>query len=107
MNVHLFQEKLSDGPRHVNGSRNKKTRIHHEGTKDTKVFAGCASRTGQSRIVSRKGRQEKNLLTLRSWRLGASKSPIQHDSLFLRALRVLRGDILRFKMQIQDKVPTA
>ena len=29
-------------------------RIHHEGTKDTKVFVGCASRTGQSRNISRK-----------------------------------------------------
>jgi hypothetical protein len=26
-----------------------KSRMHHEGTKDTKVFVGCASRTGLER----------------------------------------------------------
>ena len=37
------------------GNQNEKSRIHHEGTKDTKGFVGCASRTDQSRMVSRKG----------------------------------------------------
>ena len=39
---------------------------HHEGTKDTKVFVGCATRTGRSRNISRKarkGRKEKKLIS--------------------------------------------
>ena len=35
--------------------RHKK--FHHEGTKDTKVFVGCASRTDRSRNISRKERK--------------------------------------------------
>ncbi len=40
-------------------NQNEKSQIHHEGTKDTKVFVGCASRTGRSRNISRKGAKEK------------------------------------------------
>ena len=35
--------------------RHKK--FHHEGTKDTKVFVGCALRTDRSRNISRKERK--------------------------------------------------
>ena len=47
-------------------NQNEKSRIHHEGTKDTKVSVGCASRTGRSRNISRKerkGRKEKKLFS--------------------------------------------
>src|SRR3989337_3750941 len=84
-----------EGPARLRRNQNEKSRIHHEGTKDTKVFVGCASRTGRSRNISRKGakeehchfeRREKSFLDTSpslgmtclgpvTWRLGAINSP--------------------------------
>jgi len=48
-------------------NQNEKSGIHHEGAKDTKVIVGCASRTGQSRIVEgAQGRQEQKTRSTKS-----------------------------------------
>src|SRR3989337_1133064 len=51
----LIRLRISSHTARLRRNQNEKSRIHHEGTKDTKVFVGCASRTGRSRNISRKG----------------------------------------------------
>ena len=51
-------------------NQNEKGRIHHEGTKDTKVFVGCASRTGQSRNISRKACPEQRRRNAKAAKVG-------------------------------------
>jgi len=47
---HVLSSPSRDAPPRCN----LRIQLHHRGTKDTKVFVGCASRTGQSRNISRK-----------------------------------------------------
>ncbi len=47
-------------PARQSRNQNEKSQSHHEGTKDTKVFVGCASRTGRSRNISREACPERS-----------------------------------------------
>ena len=95
-------------------NQNEKSRIHHEGTKDTKVFVGCACAPVSLGIfrakhvlsnvegTPRPQRSEKNgadrifglssfpFRTWRALRLGASQSPVFEYFRSLEKLRQLR-----------------
>ena len=53
-------ERSRRDPARLRRNQNEKSRIHHEGTKDTKVFVGCASRTGRSRNIYHKDAKEEH-----------------------------------------------